>query len=62
MFHFIEFGDLSYVHVLIHHTVGASSELQGASALSSERDNSGDCTLIKDDGFLFKDFLFILCE
>lgn len=38
MFHFVEFENVKYLHVLIHHTVDASSEFKGA--LSFERKNS----------------------
>ena len=36
VFHFIEFGKLRYVHMLIYHTVDTSSELQWVYALNSE--------------------------
>jgi hypothetical protein len=40
VFYFIEFGEWSYVHVLIHHTVDSCLEFQCTSALSSDRDYS----------------------
>ena len=37
VFHFVEFGELKYVHVLIHHTTDSYSGFQWASALSFEK-------------------------
>lgn len=55
MFHFVEFGELSYVHMLIHHAIDTYSEFQWA--LSSEKERFWDCTLIiKDGGYLRDSF------
>ena len=35
MLHFVEFEELKYVRMLIHHTIDTCSESQWASALSS---------------------------
>ena len=40
MFHFVKFGELRYVHVLVHQTVYAYSEYQWDFALNSEKTDS----------------------
>jgi hypothetical protein len=35
MFHFIEFGELGYLHMLTYYTVDTHSRIQWATALSS---------------------------
>ena len=41
-----------YAHVLIHHTTDTGSEFQGASALSSEKGDSGNAHLLETAAFL----------
>lgn len=40
VFHFVEFGEIKFVHTLMHHTVDAPAEFQWGFALNFEKDNS----------------------
>ena len=47
MFHFVEFGELRQVHMLIHHTIETYFAFQWASALNSEKADSDIAHLLE---------------
>ena len=52
VFYFIEFGEWSYVHVLIHRIDDTGSDFQAASALSSKKADSEIAHLLEVVAFL----------
>lgn len=50
MFHFVEFGELRYVNMLIHHTIQKYLETQRAFVLNFEK-AGWDYTLVRDVGY-----------
>ena len=47
MFQFVEFEELQYIHMLMHHTIDAHSGFPYAFALNSERNDSESAHLLE---------------
>jgi hypothetical protein len=51
IFHFVEFKELRYMHMLIHCTIGTYPEFQWASFFNSKKDDS-NCIFTRDSDCL----------